>query len=229
MSSAAKRQRAVDGEASSTGTSDAAAAQEEEEQELSAALRGVPPAWAADIGKVLFTEAQLQRRVAELGAEISASYRPGDEVVVVGLLTGAVVFMTDLVRRLTVPYVLDFMVASSYRGTHSTGTVELKKDMAMDPTNRHILVVEDIVDSGATLAWLRQYLVTKKCASVKVACLLDKKVGRLQSHADVVVDFVGFTCPDAFVVGYGLDFNQRYRGLPFVGVLKPAAYGASGE
>jgi len=234
MSSPTKRQ-AVDAAAASATTAATTTAattaadapgRGAESPEADAARGGVPAAWGANIERVLFSEAQLQRRVAELGAEISAAYQAGDEVVVVAMLTGAVVFMTDLVRRLTVPHVLDFMVASSYRGTQSTGVVEIKLAPKTPLAGRHVLIVEDIVDSGATLTRLREHLVTERCASVKVACLLDKKAGRLESHAAVAVDFVGFTCPDAFVVGYGLDFDQHYRGLPFIGVLKPSAYGA---
>ena len=220
--SPAKRQQQQRGGASAN-------AKEEEGETGMQPRPGVPPQWARNIAKVLFDEATIQTRVRELAKDISASYGPDDDVVAVGLLNGAVIFMTDLVRHLTVPYVMDFMAVSSYRGTSSTGSVQVKKDLSLDPTDKHLLIVEDIVDSGATLSWLRNYLLTKKCRSVKVVCLLDKKVGRKQSHADVVVDFVGFECPDKFVVGYGLDFSQRYRGLPFVGVLRPEAYQAALE
>jgi len=104
------------------------------------------------------------------------------------------------------------------------GTIELKKDMSENPSGKHVLIVEDIVDTGTTLAWLRHYLRTKNVASVRVACLLDKKEGRHLVNSDVVVDYIGFHCPNQFVVGYGLDFNQNYRGMPFIAVLKEEAY-----
>ena len=114
------------------------------------------------------------------------------------------------------------MVVSSYgRGTTSSGSVKLKKDLSIDPHNQHILIIEDLIDTGNTLLWIREHLKTKQCASVKICCLLDKKARRT---ANVDVEFVGFECPDEFVIGYGMDFADDYRCLPFVGVLKPSAY-----
>jgi len=191
----------------------------------------VPDEWAANLDRVLFASSTIQTRVAELGAQISrdlraacAEFKPGQEVVVVGLLNGAVCFLNDVIRQLSVPYVVDFMQVSSYKGTTSKGSVELRKDMSISPEGKHILIVEDIIDTGTTLHWLRSYLKSKSCASVRVACLLDKKEGRQKQHSDVLVEYVGFTCPNEFVVGYGLDFNQSYRGLPFIAVLKEGAY-----
>jgi hypoxanthine phosphoribosyltransferase len=159
----------------------------------------VPADWAKNLSHLVFPTQVIQQRVKELAAKISAEYR-GQHIVVVGLLNGAVCFLSDLVRQLTVPYVVDFMQVSSYKGTQSKGSVELKKDMAEDPTGRHILIVEDIVDTGTTLAWLRNYLRTKNAASVRVACLLDKKEGRHSANSDILVDYLGFNCPNRFVV-----------------------------
>lgn len=182
-----------------------------------------PKVWESHLKEVLFPSNQIQDRVRQLAVQISKDYH-GKEVVVVGLLTGAICFIVDLVRHLDVPYTMDFMALSSYRGTKSKGTVELKKDLSFDPAGKHILVVEDIVDTGGTLMWLRTYLKTKQCASVKVVCLLDKTEGRSVDNHNVIVDYVGFVCPNKFVIGYGLDYQQKYRGLPFIGVLKPEVY-----
>jgi len=191
-----------------------------------------PDAWKDHIGEVLFPEAVVQKRVRELAHQISEEYKKlgeNAEIVVVGLLTGAVCFHVDLSKYLKVPYTMDFMALASYHGSHSKGTVQLKKDLSFDPKGKHILIVEDIVDTGNTLMWLRNYLKTKECASIRVVCLLDKKEGRKKENADVVVDYVGFFCPNKFVVGYGLDYDQRYRGLPFIGVLKPEVYSVGSE
>jgi hypoxanthine phosphoribosyltransferase len=144
----------------------------------------------------------------------------GSEIIVVGLLKGAFIFVADLLRDLTVNYKIDFMVVSSYAGTTS-GNIRLKQDLEVDPHGKHILVVEDLIDTGKTLKWMKEHLQTKAPASVRIACLLDKAERR---EVDVEVDFVGWTCPDEFVVGYGMDFDNGYRCMPFVGVLKPEAY-----
>ena len=191
-----------------------------------------PLYWQGHIGEVLFPEEVIQSRVRTLAAEISEDYRKLEEnleIVVVGLLNGAVCFLVDLVKHLELPYIVDFMGLSSYHGSQSKGAVEMKKDMSFDPSGKHILIVEDIVDTGNTLMWLRNYLKSKKCASIRVVCLLDKKEGRKAENAQVIVDYVGFFCPNKFVVGYGLDYNQRYRGLPFIGVLKPEVYTSEPE
>lgn len=201
---------------------------EEEEANEAADLRECPPVWADNISHVLFTKSAIQSRVKELAHQISTDY-VDKEIVVVGLLTGAICFVTDLVRSLRVPYTMDFMALSSYHGTQSKGIIELKKDMSHSPENKHILVVEDIVDTGTTLQWLSNYLMTKNCASVRIACLLDKKEGRSEANTKIKVDYCGFVCPNSFVVGYGLDFEQEYRGLPFIGVLKPSAYNTGGD
>jgi len=160
----------------------------------------------------------------ELAAEISRDYA-GRKVLCVGLLTGCFVFLSDLLRSLLVAYEVDFMVVSSYgSGTTSSGSVKMKKDMSIDPKGRDVLIIEDLIDTGKTLEWIVAHLKTKGVESVRLCCLLDKKERRT---ANVHVDYVGFTCPDEFVVGYGMDFAEQYRCLPFVGVLAPHAYGAS--
>lgn len=180
----------------------------------------IAPEWRANIKTILFNEEQIALRVRQLGHEISNDYR-GKKIVAVGLLKGGLMIMADLLRHLSVRYEIDFMVVSSYQGTQSTGNVRVKRDLSVDPYGKHVLVVEDLIDTGRTLHWIREYLIAKGCASVKLACLLDKKERRT---CDVHVDYVGYECPDEFVVGYGMDFNGEYRCMPFVGVLKPEAY-----
>lgn len=158
-----------------------------------------------------------------MGAQISQDYESKGEVVVVGLLKGAFMFIADLVRALRIPHQIDFMAISSYSGVSSSGNVRLEKDMKIDPHGKHIIIAEDLIDTGTTLGWLAQHLKSKNCASVRIACLLDKKTdARLQDS--VVVDYVGFECPDEFVIGYGMDCEELYRGLPYVAVLHPSAY-----
>jgi len=190
---------------------------------------GVPDAWGKNIGHILFTEEQIQQKVQELASTISTHYnnRPAGSkpILCVGLLTGAFIFVADLLRRLTVPYEVDFMVVSSYgSGTTSSGSVKLKKDMSIDPHGRDVLIIEDLIDTGHTLAWLENHIKGKKVTSLKLCTLLDKVSRR---EADVPVDYVGFECPDEFVVGYGMDFAEEYRCMPCIGVLKPEAYAKS--
>jgi hypoxanthine phosphoribosyltransferase len=141
-------------------------------------------------------------------------------LIVVGLLKGAFVFVSDLLRDLRVSHKIDFMVVSSYHGTTS-GNLVLKQDLSLDPDGKHVLVIEDLIDTGKTLKFMKEHLLTKNPKSVKIACLLDKTERR---EVDVHVDYVGWKCPDEFVVGYGMDFDNEYRCMPFVGVLKPEAY-----
>ena len=180
------------------------------------------PEYADKIERVLFSSDRLQRRIRELAAEISSHYSPGESVIVVGLLKGAFMAVADVARHLTIQNEIDFMVASSYgHGTETSGVIKLKKDMSVDPSGRHILIVEDLIDTGTTLAWIKSYLMTKNPKSVRICCILDKKARRT---AKVDIDYVGFLCPDEFVVGFGMDFAGHFRTLPFVGVLKPSAY-----
>jgi len=173
--------------------------------------------WEAEgIHDVLISASELERRVAELGAHISRDYA-GKEPLLVGVLRGVTCFMADLMRQLSLPLAIDFMAISSYDGDRS-GAVRILKDLDENVEGRDILIVEDIVDTGMTLNHLLQYLWARRPASVRVCTLLDKRVRRL---VDVPIDYVGFEVPDEFVVGYGLDFRQKFRNLPFIATLRP--------
>ncbi len=177
--------------------------------------------WAADVAEVLLTEEQVQSRVAELAAELHEDYC-GREVLMVGVLTGAVVFLSDLIRYLRMPLCIDFVHLRSYwDGTVSSGKIEVVKDLSCPPRGRDILIIEDIVDTGRTLANLVQTLRERGAASVRVCALLNKPSRRA---VEIPLDYVGFDIPDVFVVGYGLDFAGQYRNLPCVAVLRPEAY-----
>lgn len=174
------------------------------------------PEWKNNITKILITEQEIEARNKELATEISSKYK-GEKLLCVGLLNGAFVFTANLLKHLTIPYEVDFMVVSSYgNATTSSGSVKLKKDMSIDPKDRHILIIEDIIDTGTTLAWLTDHLSRKECKSVSLCCLLDKKDSRT---SDVKIDYVGFPIKNEFVVGYGMDYANEYRCLPFIGVL----------
>ena len=173
-----------------------------------------------DIAQVLFTREEIYRRVCEIGAQISEDYRDKDPVFI-GVLKGCFIFMADLMRCVSVNCSMDFMAVSSYRGTTSTGAVSINKDLSAPIEGRHIILVEDILDSGVTLNYLKSYLQVRKPASIKIATLLDKPARR---KADIYADYSCFDVPDAFVVGYGLDYNERYRNLPYIGVLKEEVY-----
>ena len=174
-----------------------------------------------DMESVYFTEEQLQKRVKELGAQITVDYA-GKSPVCIGVLKGSFVFMADLVRAIDLYCDIDFISVSSYgNGTTSTGAVKLTKDLSQDIGGRDVLIIEDILDSGVTLNYLREYLGVRKPASIKICTLMDKPARR---KAPIYADYVGFECPDAFIVGYGLDYAQRYRNLPYIGVLKPEIY-----
>ena len=175
-----------------------------------------------DILKVLLTEEEIQARVKELGAEISREYE-GKDPVVLGVLKGVVVFYADMIRNITVPCQMDFMCLSSYQGTKSTGNMIVKQDMSVDVEGRHVLILEDIYDTGGSLDYTYKHLMSKNPASVKICTLLDKPERR-KPGITLKPDWVGFTIPNEFVVGYGLDFNEHYRNLPYVGILKPEAY-----
>ena len=178
-----------------------------------------------DIAKVLISEEQLQAKVAELGAQISRDYE-GKDLLLVSILKGSVVFMADLMRAITEPCSIDFMVVSSYGGanTTSTGLVKIVKDLDQDLSGKDVLIVEDILDTGVTLSNLVPMLKMRNPNSVKICTILSKPSRRM---ADIEPDYCGFEVPDEFVVGYGLDYDEKYRNLPYVGVLKPEVY--SGE
>ena len=175
-----------------------------------------------DIDRVLFTEEAIQGRVRELGKQISADYE-GKDLVLVGILRGATVFLADLSRNLSIPVSIDFVAISSYgTGAVSSGVVRILKDLEEAVESRHVLLVEDIVDSGLTLQYLMDNLRSRNVASLRVCTLLDKPSRR---QVPVELDYVGFQVPDEFLVGYGLDYSQRYRNLPYIAVLKRDIYG----
>ena len=168
------------------------------------------------VGEVLIEEDRLRARIAELGEEVS-EYYTGRDLLLVGVLKGAVFFMADLMRELTVPCEIDFMAISSYgAGTDSSGVVRILKDLDINISDRHVLVVEDIIDSGLTLSYLMRSLKARKPATVEICALLTKPERR---EVDVPVAYVGFEIPNRFVIGYGLDFDERYRNLPYVAAL----------
>ncbi len=176
-----------------------------------------------DIAKVLFTEEQLRSRVQALGAEITRDFQSEDKILLLSVLRGSYIFMADLSRAIDLPCLVDFLSVSSYGGgTKSSGQVEIKKDISMNLEGYHVIVVEDILDSGNTLYYLMDLLRLRKAASVSICTLLDKPERRTKP---ITADYVGFTVPDAFVVGYGLDYDQKYRNLPYIGILKPEVYG----
>jgi hypoxanthine phosphoribosyltransferase len=168
----------------------------------------------------LISERRIAERVAELARQISADYADVDELLLVGVLRGAFIFLADLARRLDVPCSIDFMALSHYEhGSTPSAGVRLIMDLRVPIAGRHVLLVEDIVDSGETLAYLRRMLEARRPASLKI-CALTRKPDRLTS--EVRLDYVGFDIPDAWVVGYGLDYDNRFRALPYIGMLKPA-------
>jgi hypoxanthine phosphoribosyltransferase len=177
-----------------------------------------------DLAEVLLTADVLQKRVAELGAEISRDYA-GKELMLICILKGANIFLADLVRQITIPVSYDFVAVSSYGAdTKSSGVVRILKDLDESVESKHVLIVEDIVDTGLTLrlSYLLENLRSRRAASVKVCTLLDKPVRR---RVDVPVDYCGFKVEDQFVVGYGMDYQGKYRSLPYIGRLKPEIYG----
>lgn len=178
-------------------------------------------AMEGDILKILITEEELRERVRTLGEEITKEYE-GREPLFLGVLKGCFIFMADLIRATGLKGDVEFIAVSSYgAGTRSSGAVQITHDLQQDITGRDIIVVEDILDSGNTLHFLMDYFMTKGARSVRIATLLDKPSRRTKA---VTADFVGFRVPDAFVVGYGLDYNQKYRNLPYIGVLRPEVY-----
>jgi hypoxanthine phosphoribosyltransferase len=179
----------------------------------------------SDIKEVLITEQELQSKVKELAEAIARDYREKDPVLV-GVLNGAFVFLADLMRYLELPCTVDFVSWSSYgKDTSSSGVFRIMKDLETNVESKHVLVVEDIIDTGLTLHYLLDTIRARRPASVRVAALLDKPSRR---RIEAKADYLGFQIPDAFVVGYGLDFGQQYRNLPFIGILKPDIYAGKG-
>ena len=172
------------------------------------------------IERVLISAEEIERHVSEIGKQISKDFA-GKDPIFVGVLKGCFIFMADLMRHVSIDCSMDFMAVSSYKGTTSTGAVKINKDLNESIEGRHLILVEDILDSGVTLNYLKQYLEVRKPASISIVTLMDKPARR---KAEVYADYSCFEIPDAFVVGYGLDYNERYRNLPYIGVLKPEIY-----
>lgn len=174
-----------------------------------------------DVEKIFASEQEIAARVKELGEQITRDYE-GKSPIFIGVLKGCFIFMADLVRACDVSCTLDFMSVSSYGdGAVSTGAVKIEKDLSVNIEGKDVVIVEDILDSGNTLNYLVKYMEDRKPASVRIVTLMDKPERRT---APITADYVGFTIPDAFVVGYGLDYQQRYRNLPYIGLLKPEIY-----
>jgi hypoxanthine phosphoribosyltransferase len=175
-----------------------------------------------DVEEILLDADTIAERVAQLGAEVTEAYL-GRDPVLVSVLKGALPFLADLMRAMPMPVSVDLMEVSSYgSGTETSGQVRILKDLSRSIDGRHVIIVEDIIDTGLTLNYLLRYIADKGPASVTIVCLLDKPARRL---AEIPIDYRGFTIPDRFVVGYGLDYDERYRNLPYIGVLKPSVYG----
>ena len=175
-----------------------------------------------DIEKILLSEQQIQTRIQELGEVLTKEYADKNPVII-GVLKGVVVFYADMIRRIQVPCQMDFMWISSYAGTDSTGKMLVRQDVSADIEGRHVLILEDIFDTGNSLEFTVNHLKKQNPASIKICTLLDKPERR-RPGVTVQADYVGFTIPNAFVVGYGLDYNEKYRNLPYVGILKPEVY-----
>ena len=177
-----------------------------------------------DVEEILLNADEIGARVAELGAQLAADYA-GRTPVLISVLKGSIVFLADLIRAMDVPLNVDLMEVSSYgSATESSGQVRILKDLSSSIEGRDVVVVEDIIDTGLTLNYLLRYLHDKGPASIRICCLLDKPARRL---APIEIDYRGFTIADRFVIGYGLDYGERYRNLPYIGVLRPSVYGAA--
>ena len=175
-----------------------------------------------DIEKILLSEQQIQTRIQELGEILTKEYADKNPVII-GVLKGVVVFYADMIRHIQVPCQMDFMWISSYAGTDSTGKMLVRQDVSADIEGRHVLILEDIFDTGNSLEFTVNHLKKQNPASIKICTLLDKPERR-RAGVTLKADYVGFTIPNAFVVGYGLDYNEKYRNLPYVGILKPEVY-----
>ncbi|MDF2883151.1 MAG: hypoxanthine phosphoribosyltransferase [Clostridiaceae bacterium] len=174
-----------------------------------------------DIKEVLYTEEEIRLKIKEIGKLISKDYN-GKDLMLIGVLKGSVVFMADLMKEITIPCTMDFMAVSSYgNSTKTTGVVRILKDLDFEIEGKDILIVEDIIDSGITLKYLVDYLKGRKPASLEIACLLNKPERR---KVELNAKYMGFTVPDYFLVGYGLDYAEKYRNLPYIGILKEEIY-----
>lgn len=172
------------------------------------------------IERVLISEEELKQAVAAVGKKVGEDFKDKNPVFI-GVLKGCFIFMADLIRETGIDCTMDFMAVSSYSGTSSTGAVKINKDLSENIEGRHVIIVEDILDSGVTLSYLKKYLMARNPASISIVTLMDKPARR---KADVYADYFCFEVPDEFVVGYGLDYNEAYRNLPYIGVLKPEIY-----
>ena len=175
-----------------------------------------------DIKQILLTEEQIQTRIRELGEILTAEYADKNPIVV-GVLKGVVVFYADMIRQIKAPCQLDFMWITSYSGTNSTGKMTVRQDLSSDIKGRHVLILEDIFDTGNSLSYTYEYLMSKEPASLKICTFLDKPERR-NPNVTLKADYTGYTIPNEFVVGYGLDYNEHYRNLPYIGILKPEVY-----
>ena len=174
-----------------------------------------------DVLRVLLSEDEIREKVRELGGKITADYK-NSNLMLVTVLKGAVVFLADLMRQIDVPAEIDFMVVSSYgSGVKSSGVVKIVKDLDVPLAGKDILIVEDILDSGLTLSYIKELLESRGPRSIRIATLLDKPSRR---KVDLQADYIGFSVPDEFVIGYGLDYDEKYRNLPYIGILKPEVY-----
>ncbi|MBQ6884408.1 MAG: hypoxanthine phosphoribosyltransferase [Clostridia bacterium] len=174
-----------------------------------------------DVKSVLISEEDIKQICKRLGQQITRDYE-GKKLLVVSVLKGSILFMADLLREIKCHCQIDFLSVSSYSGTKTTGVVKFKKDLDIDPDGMDILIVEDILDSGVTLSYLSGVLMGRNANSIKICTLLDKPANR---RADIKADYVGKTIPDEFVIGYGLDYDEKYRNLPYIGILSPSVYG----
>ena len=176
----------------------------------------------SDMKEILLTEEQIQEKVKELAKQLSEDYA-GKNPVFVGVLKGVVMFFADVVRSVDIPCEIDFMSIASYSGTTSTGRTEVRKDLSVDIKGRHVVILEDIFDTGTSLTFTVNHLLNKEPASLRVCTFLDKPERR-RPGVTLVPEYIGYTIPNEFVVGYGLDFNEHYRNLPYIGILKPEIY-----
>jgi len=177
-----------------------------------------------DVEEILLSGEEIASRVSELGAQLASDYA-GRDPVLVSVLKGSIIFLADLIRSMEMPVSLDLMEVSSYgASTETSGQVRILKDLSKSIEGRDVIVVEDIIDTGLTLNYLLKYLRDRNPSSIRICCLLDKPARRL---AEIPIDYIGFSIPDRFVIGYGLDYDERYRNLPYIGVLKPSVYGAA--
>ncbi|KAB3538610.1 hypoxanthine phosphoribosyltransferase [Alkaliphilus pronyensis] len=175
-----------------------------------------------DVEEILFTKDEIAKKVKEIGMQITKDYKDKNEILVVGVLKGANVFLGDLIREVNIPVYVDFMAVSSYgQSTESSGVVRIIKDLDTDIEGKHVIIVEDIVDTGLTLKYLTENLMSRKLESLKICALLDKPERR---KCNISLDYIGFNIPDKFIVGYGIDYAERYRNLPYIAVLKEEAY-----